>query len=114
VTKPKHHAALSHKEIAAFMADTAAVEGVQARALRFCILTATRTDETRCARWREIDLDSRVWTTPDERMKADEEHTVPLSAAAMSILMSLRTETTARTTTCLPSRTACRSARAGC
>jgi integrase len=94
VAKVEHHAALSYKDIAAFMADVAAVEGVQARALQFCILTATRTDETRRARWREIDLDERVWTIPDERMKADEEHTVPLSNTAMRIIMSLRTEET--------------------
>jgi hypothetical protein len=47
VAKVQHHAALSYKDIAAFMADVAAVEGVQARALQFCILTATRTEETK-------------------------------------------------------------------
>jgi integrase len=94
VAKVEHHAALHYTEIASFMADVAAVDSIQAKALRFCILTATRTDETRSARWREIDLETRVWTIPDNRMKAGEEHTIPLSDAAMEILTSLWTEHT--------------------
>jgi integrase len=67
---------------------------VPAHALRFCILTATRADETRNARWREIDLEGRTWTIPDKRMKADEEHTVPLSDVALAILVKLQGEHT--------------------
>lgn len=33
-------------------------------------LTASRTTEARLARWSEVDLEKRVWTTPAERMKA--------------------------------------------
>jgi integrase len=94
VAKVEHHAALHYGEIASFMADVAAVENSPAKALHFCILTATRTDETRCARWREVDLEARTWTIPDKRMKAGEEHTIPLSEAAVDILTSLRTATT--------------------
>jgi integrase len=94
VAKVEHHAALHYTEIAAFMADVAAVDTLPAKALRLCILTATRTDETRRARWREIDLDTRVWTIPDDRMKAGEEHTIPLSEAAVEIVTRLRTDHT--------------------
>jgi integrase len=95
IAKVEHHAALHYSDIAAFMADVAAVDSLQAKALRFCVLTATRADETRRARWREIDLDTRVWTIPNERMKAGETFTIPLSDAAVEILVNLRTEHTA-------------------
>ena len=58
---------------------------VRVPALRFTVLTAARTGETRLAKWREVDLAAREWTIPEERMKAGEEHTVPLSDAAFAI-----------------------------
>jgi integrase len=61
-----------------------------ARALEFAILTAARTDEVLGAPWGEIDLDTRVWTIPAERMKAGREHRVPLAAAALAVLESVR------------------------
>ena len=39
-------------------------------------------------RWQEVDLESRTWTIPAERMKGGREHRVPLSWPAMSVLMS--------------------------
>ncbi len=53
----------------------------------FIVLTAARSGEVRFAVWEEIDLDNRMWTIPKERMKAAREHTVPLSKAALSILI---------------------------
>ena len=53
---------------------------------RFVVLTAVRSGEARGATWDEIDLESRTWTLPAERMKANREHRVPLSDAAMGIL----------------------------
>ena len=55
-------------------------------ALRFTVLTAARSGEARGARWAEIDQEDRTWTIPADRMKADTEHIVPLSDAAMVIL----------------------------
>ena len=52
-------------------------------ALRFLILTAARTSEIRGARWDEIDVETRVWRIPGERMKTGTEHRVPLSGAAL-------------------------------
>ena len=54
--------------------------------LEFLILTAARSGEARGARWGEIDMDARLWTVPAGRMKANEEHRVPLSGAAMAVL----------------------------
>ncbi len=82
----KHHPALAHSEIAAFLGDLSARTGVAARALGFTILTAARSGETRGMTWGEVDLDNRLWTIPAARMKAGKEHRVPLSDAALAYL----------------------------
>src|SRR5205823_1299097 len=64
-------------------------QGVAARALEFSILTAPRTGEVIGATWPEIDWKGRLWTVPAERMKAAQEHKVPLSDAVMSILAEM-------------------------
>jgi len=56
------------------------------QALLFLILTAARSGEIRGAKWEEIDVQSRVWTLPAERMKAGVQHRVPLSDQAISLL----------------------------
>ena len=89
----KHHPALPHAEIAAFMSDLGTRSGVAARALGFTILTAARSGETRGATWAEIDLDAQLWTIPAERMKAGKEHRVPLSDAAIACLGARRNDT---------------------
>src|SRR6516165_3727477 len=60
-----------------------------ARALEFCILSASRSGEALAARWEEIDLDHRIWTIPPTRTKATREHRVPLSARAVAILREM-------------------------
>lgn len=50
------------------------------------LLTLVRPSEASGARWREIDLDAKLWTIPAERMKAKREHIVPLSPQALDIL----------------------------
>lgn len=88
VATVRHHPALHWEDVGAFMADLREVEGVAARALEFCILTAARTNEVIAAQWSEFDLDARacVWTIPGERMKAGREHRVPLSPAALRVV----------------------------
>ena len=54
--------------------------------LRFTLLTAARSGETRGARWSEIEVDKALWTVPGERMKGGPEHRVPLSGAALAVL----------------------------
>jgi integrase len=89
VRKVKHHAALPYADMGAFMADLKDREGAAALALQFTILTAARTSETLKAEWSELDLAEKVWTVPAERMKAEREHRVPLSPAALAILQGL-------------------------
>ena len=55
-------------------------------AFRLLVLTATRSGEVRNADWSEIDWESATWTIPGERMKAGEEHRIPLSSQAMETL----------------------------
>lgn len=81
-----HHAAMPFDEVPAFMATLAEKRNTAALAMRFLILTATRTGETLGATWSEIDFKNRVWTIPAERMKARRPHRVPLSDAAMDVL----------------------------
>lgn len=50
------------------------------------LLTLVRPSEASGACWAEIDLDTKLWTIPPERMKAKREHIVPLSRQALDIL----------------------------
>lgn len=82
----EHHPALPYSQIGAFMAALRAQPGVSARALEFCILTATRTGEVLGAVPAEIDLSAKLWTIPGARTKTRKEHRVPLSPRAIEIL----------------------------
>jgi len=86
VRRVKHHPALPYAQVAEFMATLRKREGVSAAALEFAILTAARTSEVIGATWDEIDVQSRIWSVPAARMKANRDHRVPLSANALSIL----------------------------
>ena len=87
--KVKHHAALPYADMPAFMSDLRQREGVAAKALEFLILTAARSGEVRGMTWGEVDLATKLWTVPAGRMKASEQHEVPLSDAAISVLHSV-------------------------
>lgn len=50
------------------------------------LLTLVRPSEASGTQWVEIDLDSKLWTIPAERMKAKREHVVPLSPQALELL----------------------------
>jgi integrase len=88
----KHHAALAYTELPAFFSSLRQHEGIGARALEFTILTAARLGEVVGARWSEVDLATKVWTIPANRMKGGKEHRVPLSPAAIALLKALPTE----------------------
>jgi integrase len=83
-----HHPAMPYTEVPAFMADLSH-ESVSALALRFLILTATRTNEVLRAEWSEFDLGDDIWTIPASRMKTRREHRVPLLHAAITVLSTL-------------------------
>ncbi len=89
VRKVKHHAAMAYAELPGFMETLRASNSISARAMEFTVLTAVRTGQTIGAKWSEIDMASKVWTIPAERMKAGHEHRVPLSPRAIEILKAL-------------------------
>ena len=92
VKKVTHHPAMPHTAVPAFMVELSDNDSVSALALRFLILTATRTSEVLQAQWQEIDRIDReaaVWTIPADRMKTRREHRVPLSDAALAVLQAL-------------------------
>ena len=91
VQKVKHHPALPYTEIGAFVARLRDRTSTPERGLEFAILTATRTNETLRATWSEFDLPASLWTVPAERMKANRDHRIPLSLAAVNLLRSLPT-----------------------
>ena len=74
IRKIEHHPALPYDELQPFMGRLSTTNGIGARALEIAILT---------------DLEKRVWTVPQERMKAGIEHRIPLSDSAMKILTAL-------------------------
>jgi integrase len=86
VVRKQHFAALPWARVPAFMSELRARDGIAARALEFGILCASRSGEIRGARWAEINLDAGLWVIPAERMKAEKEHRVPLSPAAINLL----------------------------
>ena len=89
VQRVTHHTALPWREIGAFMQRLRQNQRVSARCLEFLILTACRSGEARGARWYEIDLEHKVWTIPEQRIKAGREHRVPLSEPAMAVLREM-------------------------
>lgn len=92
VQKPVHHAALPVDDLPYFMDDLRKTNTTASQALKLALLTATRTIEIVQARWGEVDLDKAVWVIPAERMKAGEEHHVPLSDQALEILRGRHVE----------------------
>ncbi|WP_259674771.1 tyrosine-type recombinase/integrase [Pseudomonas fluorescens] len=85
----KHHSAIPWIELPAFVATLEKAQDLSSKALRFTILTVCRTSEVLDATWAEIDLVAGIWTIPASRMKAGKEHRVPLSQAALDLLIAL-------------------------
>jgi len=85
----RHFPALPYAELPAFMEQLRSLDSMGPRALEFAILTAARSGEILGATWEEIDLDTGIWTIPAGRMKAGQEHRVPLSPAAVALLQPL-------------------------
>jgi integrase len=62
------------------------------RIIKLCLLTGQRVGEVSGIRMSEIDLRTRVWTIPSARSKNKHTHTVPLSAAAISVIEEARSD----------------------
>jgi integrase len=87
---PGEFAALPYREAPAFMQRLRDAHGTAARCLELAVLTAARTGEVLGAVWSEFDLDAATWVIPALRMKAGEEHMVPLSPRAIELLQLQR------------------------
>jgi len=86
VAKVDHHKAVPVGEVGAFMQRLRQAGGMGALALEFAILTAARSGEVRGTTLDEIDRAAKVWTIPASKMKAEKEHRVPLSDAALDVI----------------------------
>jgi integrase len=86
----KNLAAMPYGEMAAFISQLRAKDGVAARALEFCVLTVARTSEVRLATWSQIDWDNRVWLIPPDNTKGYRLQRTPLSERAMEILREMK------------------------
>jgi integrase len=84
-----HHAALAYADVPAFIARLRERPAVAASALEFLILTAARTGEVLGAKWKEFDLEAKLWIIPKERMKSHREHRVPLAERAIAIVREM-------------------------
>jgi integrase len=90
-----HYAAIGEKELPKLLEGIDGYDGEPTTkcALKLLVLTFVRTGELRAAEWSEIDTDAAEWRIPAERMKMREEHVVPLSTQALTVLEELRAQT---------------------
>lgn len=58
--------------------------------LQLLALTFVRTNELIGAEWSEFDVEKKLWTIPEERMKMKTEHIVPLSRQTLVLLEELK------------------------
>ena len=86
IAKVKHHPAADYIDVPKIMDALRTKDSLSAYNLRFTILTAARSGESRGALWSEIDIPNKVWTIPAKRMKAEREHKVPLCDEAIELL----------------------------
>ena len=92
--KNGHHQAkgmesLPHREIAAALVairETPTIRPVVKLALEFIAHAATRSGETRNARWQHVNMAERTWTIPADHAKTGRPHMVPLSDRAVAVL----------------------------
>jgi len=83
-------ASLKHNEISKFYQVISDLDLIAVYALRLLILTATRTKEVIESRFDEFNLDKKMWTIPEHKMKTGIEHKVLLSDEAINIINLMR------------------------
>jgi integrase len=86
----EHFAAMDYRELPKFWKKLSEMDGIGASALRWTILNAVRSGESRGARYEELVDD--LWLIPSSRMKAGKEHRVPLTKAALAIIPTKKDE----------------------
>ncbi len=88
----RHHRALPYAEVGDAVRrvrESRAWLGAKL-AFEFLVLTAARSGEVRLATWDEVDLGARAWAIRADRMKAKQEHRVPLAPRCLEVLSEAR------------------------
>lgn len=88
-----HYPAIDWRDVprfVAFLVDEYGITSTSSKALLFSILTVSRSQSVRLAKWNEIDFEQSEWNIPSEHMKGkqgnNKPHLVPLSRQALSML----------------------------
>lgn len=88
-SESQNFAGLNFKEIPQFIADISRLKSRSSQMLIFSILTASRSQAVRFARWSDIDLEKGIWEIPLQYDKSKTPHanrTIYLSQAALTLL----------------------------
>jgi len=85
IKNEQHHKAIDYKSVPEFIKRLKEMDGIAAVALEFLILNANRTGEVIAGRREEINS-SNLWIIPAERMKAKQEHRIPLGTRSIELL----------------------------
>lgn len=92
----RHHPSITEpREIGALLRAIDSYDGspLTRLALQLAPLVFVRPGELRGARWSELDLHAAEWRIPEDRMKMDEPHIVPLARQAVELFLELRDHT---------------------
>ena len=86
--KESHHSSCPYIEAGALMEKLhqSKVSDTLKLCFEFTVLTAARSGEARGAFKSEVNFDTKMWVIPDNRMKMDKAHSVPLSDRAIEVL----------------------------
>jgi integrase len=80
---------LSDDELKRVLQAADKVGGTFGPLVKLLALTGQRRDEVAQMRWDEVDIDKRLWALAPARVKNNQSHQVPLSAAALAVLEQL-------------------------
>lgn len=86
----EHYVAATLKETQALVRMLIITPCTTARLLLFIIMTSRRLSEALLAKWKDIDIDDRIWTVPDAHMKVSrgEDRRVPIPSQLISLMRS--------------------------
>lgn len=88
----QNRGALSPSQLPGFFAASMAqTQGSARQCFEFSILTATRSQTARLARWEQFDFEKKIWTVPPEQLKVKSNGglVVPLAPEVINFLMAI-------------------------
>ncbi len=88
----KHFNAIKWEDADRLMRQLEKTNGIGPKALRFTILTVSRTRPVRMASWDQFSEGFETWTVPEENMKTNKKFIIPLPSAARDLLYEVREE----------------------